>query len=266
MSNIAVCVQDDNKNVSPKETIDSIYKAGFKDVFVQYYHRENLKFDEIEQIDYCKKLGLNIVFCHLGYKDINEIWIEGEFGEKITEEYIADLNLMHQKNIDMVCMHLCTHKESPMYNEIGLERIKRIVEYAKKIGIKIAFENTRKKGYLEYVLGNINVENIGLCLDIGHYHVYFDDELNWEFFKDRIFAVHLHDNDKTLDQHLFPGEGTVDWNDALYKLKKYGYNGPMTLELCYRDDYLKMTLDEFYKKGYEIGVWLDEIRREYGKF
>ena len=45
MSNLAVCVQDDNKNVTPKETIDAIYKAGFKDVFVQYYHRENIEFD-----------------------------------------------------------------------------------------------------------------------------------------------------------------------------------------------------------------------------
>ena len=48
MNNIAVCVQDDNKNVSPKETIDAIYNAGFKDVFVQYYHRENLDFDDDE--------------------------------------------------------------------------------------------------------------------------------------------------------------------------------------------------------------------------
>ena len=33
MSNLAVCVQYDNKNVSPKETINAIYKAGFKNVY-----------------------------------------------------------------------------------------------------------------------------------------------------------------------------------------------------------------------------------------
>lgn len=259
MSNLAVCIQNDNVNVTPKETIDAIYSAGFKDVFVQYYHREKLDFDEIAQIDYCKKIGLNIIFCHLGYKNINDIWIDDQIGEVVTNQYIEDLDLMYEKKIKLVCMHLITHKECPMYNEIGLKRIFRIVEHAKKIGIKIAFENTRKKGYLEYVLKNINDENVGICLDSGHYHVYFDDELDWEFFKNRIFAVHLHDNDKSADLHLLPGEGTIDWNDFLRKLKFYGYYGPLTLELCNKNKYYDMKISDFYKKGFEKGLWLEDI-------
>ena len=91
MSDLAVCVQDDDKNVSPKETIDAIYKAGFKNVFVQYYRRDNLEFDELKQIDYCRQLGLNIIFSHLGYKNINEIWIAGEKGEEVTNQYLKRL-------------------------------------------------------------------------------------------------------------------------------------------------------------------------------
>ena len=94
MSNLAVCIQNDNVNVTPKETIDAIYSAGFKDVFVQYYHREKLNFDEIAQIDYCKKIGLNIIFCHLGYKNINDIWIDDQIGEVVTNQYIEDLDLI----------------------------------------------------------------------------------------------------------------------------------------------------------------------------
>ena len=262
MDDIAVCVQNDNKNVTPKETIDAIYKAGFKNVFVQYYHRENLEFDELAQIDYCRELGLNIIFCHLGYKNINELWIEGEFGDKVTEEYIADLDVMHEKKIDMVCMHLTTHSDPPMYNELGLERIKKIVQHAKNLGIKIAFENTRIPGYLEFVLGEVKDENVGLCLDVGHLHVHFDDKLDWEFFRNRIFAVHMHDNDKSYDQHLLPGDGTIDWKDVLGKLKEHGYTGPITLELCYRGQYLEMTLEEFYREGMERGKNLEELREE----
>ena len=210
MDRLAVCVQDDNKAVTPKETIDAIYKAGFKNVFVQYYHRENLEFDELQQIDYCRELGLNIIFCHLGYKNINEIWVKGEFGDKVTNEYIEDLNLMKKKQIEMVVMHLTTHRVFPMYNKIGLERIKRIIEHAKKIGIKIAFENTRKQGYLEYVFDNIKEDNLGVCFDAGHYHVHFNDEFDFNFFKNKFFAVHLHDNDKSDDQHLLPFDGTIN--------------------------------------------------------
>lgn len=259
MNNIAVCVQDDNKNVSPKETIDAIYNAGFKDVFVQYYHRENLDFDELKQIDYCRELGLNIIFCHLGYKKINEIWLEGKSGDEVAEEYIKDLYLMKEKQIDMVVMHLTTSRECPLYNEIGLERIKRIVKHAKALGIKIAFENTRKKGYLEYVLSNIKDENVGVCFDIGHYHCHFNDEFDFELFKDRYFAVHLHDNDKTDDLHLLPFDGTVNWKAVLPKLKENNYKGPITLELCYRYDYLNQSLLGFYKEGYKRGKKLLDI-------
>lgn len=258
MSNLAVCIQDDNKNVSPKETIDAIYNAGFKDVFVQYYHRNNLEFDELKQIDYCRELGLNIIFCHLGYKNINEIWFNGENGEKVTDEYIKDLDLMKEKEINMVVMHL-TDKETPMYNEIGLERIKKIAKHAKELGIKIAFENIWKQGYLEYVLGNIKDENVGLCFDSGHCHVHFDDKFNYEFFQNRFFAVHLHDNDKTADLHLLPFDGTIDWNNVLSKLKENNYNGPLTLELCYRCDYLKQPIEDFYKEGYSRGERLEKI-------
>lgn len=53
--------------------------------------------------------------------------------------------------------------------------------------------------------------------------------------------------------------GTLDWDDTLLKLKKSNYNGPITLELCYRYNYLKISSDEFYKIGYERGKKLQEI-------
>lgn len=261
MSNLAVCVQLNNETVTAKETVDAISKAGFKNVFVQYYHRDNIDFDELDIIDYCKQVGLNIIFCHLGYKHINDIWLEGEEGELVTQSYISDLDIMHEKNINMVCMHLTTKRQVPMYNELGIERLRRIVEHAKELGIKIALENTRYQGYLEYALENIKEDNLGICLDVGHYHVHFDDKLNWDAFKNKIFAVHIHDNDKSLDQHLIPGEGTIDWKDVMSKLKEYGYSGQITLELYYRNDYLNMSIEEFYKKGYEVGKWLEEINK-----
>lgn len=259
MSELAVCIQGANENVTPKETIDAIYKAGFKNVFVQYYHRDNIDYDELELIDYCRQLGLNIIFCHLGYKYINEIWLEGPKGDKVTENYMKDLDVMQEKRINMVVMHLTSHKEAPLYNKIGLERLKKIVQHAKELNIKIAFENTRKQGFLEYVLGNIKDESAGICFDAGHYHTYFDDQFDFEFFKNRYYAIHLHDNDKSSDQHLLPFDGNVDWQSVLAMIKKNNYNGPITLELCYRYQYLNESLEDFYKEGFKRGERLQEL-------
>ncbi len=261
MRELAVANQNENEKVSIIETINSINNAGFKNVFVQWYN-ENWEHSQEEQIKICKKLGFNIIFAHLGYQNINSIWEEGIDGDNLVERYKKDIKDCYENGIPMVVMHLTSKKKAPMYGKIGLNRIKKIVEYAKELNMKVAFENTKIKGYLEYVLENIKDDNVGICFDAGHYHVHFDDEFNFEFFKDRIFAVHLHDNDKSDDLHLLPFDGTMDWKYVMKKLKECNYNGFITMELCYRYDYSKMSLDDFYKVGYERGLELSKIVSE----
>ena len=80
----------------------------------------------------------------------------------------------------MVVMHLTSKKVAPIYNEIGLNRIKKITEYAKQLEMKVAFENTKIKGYLEYVLENIKDDNVGICFDAGH----INSESGYDTFED----------------------------------------------------------------------------------
>ena len=56
---IAVVVSNDNENVSVYETIDAIKKAGFKNVFIQWYNKpqgkrdyDDYKKDNTEYITY----------------------------------------------------------------------------------------------------------------------------------------------------------------------------------------------------------------------
>ena len=42
-------------------------------------------------------------------------------------------------------------------------------------------------------------------------------------FENKIFAVHLHDNDMSDDLHLLPFEGTIDWKELSTNLKKANY-------------------------------------------
>ena len=258
MREIAVVVSNDNINVTPFETIDAIKDAGFKNVFIQWYDKE-WEYSQEEQLKYIRKLGLNVIFAHLGYQNINAIWEEGEIGDELTNRFIDDIKICKENGIDMVIMHVTTKFIAPLYNEIGLNRIKKIVNYAKKLGVKVAFENLKIKGYLEYIINNIDNDNVGICYDAGHCHAHFKDEFNWELFKNKIFAIHLHDNDGTDDQHLLPFDGDISWKNVIKKLKEANYNGPITLEICYRRDYLNMTLEEFYKKGYELGNKLAKI-------
>ena len=258
MRELAVVVNSNENKIGPMETIDAIKKAGFKNVFIQWYDKDWHPTQE-EQLDYVKKNNLNIIFAHLGYQNINDLWRDNEEGSKIVDRYKKDIKDCKDNGISMVVMHVVKKRDLAEYNELGLKRIQELADYAKSQGVKIAFENTNVKGYLEYVIKNIKNDNVGICFDCGHYHVHFNDEFDFPLFKNRIFAVHLHDNDQSDDQHLLPFDGTLDWEKVIKNLKECNYNGPITLELCYRNDYMEMSPEDFYKKGYEIGEKLQEM-------
>ena len=250
------CVHNNNKEVTPVETIHAIKNAGFDGVFLQWFNK-SWDFSQQQQLDLCRELGLEIPFVHLGYKGINDIWSEESQGDEIISGYINDLDVCKANGVDMVVMHLTSKTDAPAPCQTGLKRLQKLINYAEKLNIKIAFENTKIKGYLEYVFENIKSDYIGLCLDVGHCHAHFDDEFNWQFFKDKIYAVHLHDNDKSKDQHLLPFDGTIDWKYYETKLKEANYSGFITLESCYRNDYLKSSIEEFYELSLKRAKQLD---------
>ncbi len=261
MRELAVVISNNNEGVTAYETIDAIKKAGFKNVFIQWYDKDWNPSQE-EQLAYARKQGLNVIFAHLGYPNINEIWVDSEEGEQLVEKYQKDIQACKDNDIPMVVMHLTSKEKAPAYNELGLRRIQEIVDYAKEIGVKVAFENTKIKGYLDYVIGHIKNDNVGICYDSGHCHAHFQDEFNFPFFQDRIFAVHLHDNKEGWDQHLFPFDGSIDWETVIRNLKEEHYEGPITMELIYQNDYLNMNIEEFFQKGYEVGEKLQKLFEE----
>ena len=62
--------------------------------------------------------------------------------------------------------------------------------------------------------------------------------------KGKIDCIHLHDNHGEHDEHLLPGDGTLNWQKAMKGLKSSGYDGPLTLEIVYRKDYEAMDIEE----------------------
>ena len=257
MREIASVISYDNVNRNVYETIDAIKAAGFRKVFVQWYDKE-WEPTQKQQLDYARSQGLEVIFAHLGYQNINEIWLDTEAGEALVERYCRDIDECKANGIDMVMMHLCSKSTAPGPNETGLERIRKIVSYGESVGVKVAFENTKIPGYQEYVCERI--PEVGNCYDAGHCHAHFNDEYDYSLFADRFYCVHLHDNHGERDEHLLPGDGTIDWPYVLGQLKKNGYEGPLTLEIVYNDQYAgNMTVEEFYREGYKRGQWLQEL-------
>jgi sugar phosphate isomerase/epimerase len=73
--------------------------------------------------------------------------------------------------------------------------------------------------------------SFGFVLDTGHAHIAGDLSGLVNLAGRRLQSLHLHDNDGHGDQHLVPGEGTIDWVPFLRELRASGYEGPLMLEV-----------------------------------
>lgn len=98
------------------------------------------------------------------------------------------------------------------------DAILALAEQAKKVDVKLAFENVGYHGASiytqdEFIHALDGVDGIvGYLIDIGHAHIN-----QWDIpevirrLSDRMFGFHIHDNNGSRDEHRPIGEGSVDW-------------------------------------------------------
>ena len=106
-----------------------------------------------------------------------------------------------------------------------------LAERAKDAGLRLAVENLpmrhtpRPSGVIGDTLRMIDSlgDHVGVCFDVGHSNANVaDPTAEIRTAGERIFCVHLQDNDgKGEDQHLIPGDGTVDWLAVIDALDRY---------------------------------------------
>lgn len=83
-----------------------------------------------------------------------------------------------------------------------------------------------------HLANKLGCENLGVLLDTGHTLVV--GELADEAAKalgDKLFHVHIDDNNGVQDQHLVPGEGVFDFTRFMVALREVEYHGFLGAEL-----------------------------------
>ncbi len=86
---------------------------------------------------------------------------------------------------------------------------------ASEIGVKIAIENIFEDdpSNLKLLVENMGSGNFGVCFDTGHCNLFSRVPLaDWlDALNPFIMELHIHDNNRSADQHLPPGDGTFDF-------------------------------------------------------
>jgi sugar phosphate isomerase/epimerase len=141
--------------------------------------------------------------------------------------------------------------------ENSLTAIEHLKAFAHPLGVRILIENLQNEittpEHILEILRAGHFDRVGVCLDIGHANLSRPEnnigiDEAFELLKPRIAQLHLQDNHGTKDDHLWPGTGAIDWQNAARQIATLPPNTPGILDIAHD---LEETPDSITKKASE---------------
>ena len=225
-----------------------IRKAGFDCVMLWWSDKFGRGEGYEKDADFAREAGLQIENMHAPVHGQNDLSCDNEQGCQVLIDYLRCVDDCHKYRIPTVVIHL-PDDEYPI-NEIGNERLDRIIDRAASLDVDVAFENLNNIRNLDSVLGRVNAPNVGFCYDSCHHINYASETDLLGLYGDRLKAIHLQDNGGSHNQHQLPFDGNIDWPAVMEKIRRTGYNGAVTLEPM-NWDYTNIGIKEFLTLAYE---------------
>ena len=210
-----------------------------------FYKADVREFKEMKDI--FEQYGLSFNQTHAPYK--TKVSKESEIDELI-DKIIECINFTHILGAKTIVIHPLHHlpysENTEKLFEMNMQFFQKLLPVAQEMKIKMALENLWQrnesgkivpsvcssiKEYRRY-LSFLNSENIGACIDVGHAVLCNLDPVSLiNELKDKLCAIHIHENDGKNDLHYLPFTyGTVDWEAIMSSLKLIEYNGDITFE------------------------------------
>ena len=183
-------------------------------------------------------------------------------GNEEMDRYVLDALKMTMKGASfMDCRYAVVHEGFPPFEwrmakkdirEWNIRFYSELIEEASRNNVIICLENLfsnysrhgsvksyggecadmdEAASYIEELNGIAGEERFGFCLDIGHAN------LMGKRIYDAIMRIapylkvlHVHDNNGLSDQHLFPYNGNIIWEDFTDGIRDSGYKGAISFE------------------------------------
>jgi sugar phosphate isomerase/epimerase len=199
--------------------------------------RENLK-DYVSPNEYNRLAGVELIK--------NRIDLAGELG---TGEIVLHLHLPYR-----IFENDRSFKEK--FYTAAFRSFDELKGYCLEKRVRICVENlpdcpeSFQTEMFDRLFSRYEGNYMGICFDTGHGNVTSRDCLHFaRNYTERLFIVHIHDNQGASDEHLIPFQGTFNWEGFAEILANSPYQTPYLLELNMQDK------DEqvFFQKALEAG-------------
>jgi sugar phosphate isomerase/epimerase len=237
----------------PAPYLKRIGEAGFS--HVHWCHQWNTDFlyseCEIDQMEkWFKEYGIALLDIH-GSHGNEKSWYSAKEYERLAGVELVQnrIHMAARLNSDVVIMHI-----PKVLDELDPLRrsLDELRPFASERGVLLAIENTGNFPAVNKILSEYDPGYVGLCYDAGHGNIY-DDIGDMDAVRDRLLAVHLHDNDGEGDQHKELFSGTLDWEGLAKVMAKSAYTKPVSMEISIRNSGYEDEV-EFLALVFETGT------------
>jgi sugar phosphate isomerase/epimerase len=119
--------------------------------------------------------------------------------------------------------------------DAAMTSVEHLKAFAKPLGVTILLENipnelSTPERLVEFI-HQAHFEDVGFCFDIGHAHMMGGVKEAFNLMQKNIRSTHLHDNNKDRDSHLWPGDGNINWSEAMQLLRTAPHVPALLMEI-----------------------------------
>lgn len=267
MKGVKLCLgTSEQLGMAETEQIRLFAKTGFEGFFTLWSENSDVK----ECRNLADELGMMYQSLHAPFTKAADFWEAGEKADAALDEMKRCLYACAENGVPIMVAHTFIGFDKHEPNDIGVKNFEKAVIEAKKLGVKIAFENTEGEEYLYAVMDNLkDYDNVGFCWDTGHEMCYNHSKDMPGMFGGRLITTHINDNLGIKDYggeitwlddlHLLPFDGIADWEGIAKRLVREDFCDVLTFELNKvskpgRWDnwiYEKMTAEEYIAEAYK---------------
>ena len=187
---------------------------------------------------------------HLPYFDLNPLSDDADIAEDAKIQHMDAIERAGDLGLLYAVIHMLGYRagtDRTNWLPLWVDYLGELSLYAREAGLILCVENTSYGFFLKdlvHVIEEVGSPWLRMTLDTGHalipgsrtaglrgcpYEGYESMEAFVRQEHERIYSVHLHDNDGENDQHLVIGDGIGDFS-YLRALREVGFAGPWTLE------------------------------------
>lgn len=243
-------------------------------------------------IHWCHQWNTDFLYCAAEIKQIAQ-WL-GDFGIKLQDlhgsagqekcwfsvreyERLAGVELVQNRlrmtselggqSVIMHVPNLPPESDSTPQCDQLRRSLDALAPSIRNLGVRLALENMANDDFrlLRKMLAEYGDDVVGICYDCGHGNIGQCQGLNnLEQVKDRLIALHLHDNEGTQDKHWVPFTGSVDFPRLCAIIAASSYRGCISMESMTRNvaDEAKATfLPDAFRAGMRLNQMVAAHRR-----